>query len=276
MFPQLLSAHTLDLFSTLWQSLQAHLPAYHALYVDENRQSRMEDADRLPYTLDFLVIEELDYIQTLLSTAPVRREMEAQVAPDGVSNGVHNNGTWITQVMTILVGYAQITQEEEGLWDFDVNVFLSEETSETANYSPRNACSNFVTKLCRWPVVDHLLTYTRTIFGDVASRYDYLGSCIQRASRANRHPSPKLKEASLYILKQILEEFDSYDKDIGQEAANAYLEYVRLAMQDSKSLPTLYTFRFVRHYTDHFQVMTFFEHEDTSWPVRLQQCREER
>ena len=80
----------------------------------------------------------------------------------------------------------------------------------------------------------------------------------------------------MYILKQILEEFDSYDKDIGQEAANAYLEYVRLAMQDSKSLPTLCTFRFVRHYNDHFQVMTFSEHEDTSWPVRLQQCREER
>lgn len=130
----------------------------------------MEDSDRLPYTLDFLVIEELDYIQTLLSTAPVRREMEAQVAPDGVSNGAHT-GTWITQVMTILVGYAQITQEEEGLWEFDVNVFLSEETSETANYSPRSACSNFVTKLCRWPVIDYLLTYARSIFGDAASRY---------------------------------------------------------------------------------------------------------
>ena len=196
----------------------------------------MEDADRLPYTLDFLVIEELDYIQTLLGTAPVRREMEAQVAPDGASNGAHNDGTWITQVMTILVGYAQITQEEEGLWDFDVNVFLSEETSETANYSPRNACSNFVTKLCRWPVVDHLLTYARTIFGDPASRYGALKLSVQRLMYTNRCSSPKLKEASLYILKQILDEFDSYGKDIAQEAANAYLEYVRLAMQDSMSI----------------------------------------
>lgn len=142
----------------------------------------MEDADRLPYTLDFLVIEELDYIQTLLNTPSVRREMEAQVAPDGVSNGVHN-GTWITQVMAILVGYAQITQEEEGLWDFDVNVFLSEETSETANYSPRNACSSFVTKLCRWPVVDHLLTHSRSIFEDAASRYDNPEASVYRFVR---------------------------------------------------------------------------------------------
>ena len=212
-FPQLLSAHTLDLFSTLWQSLQSHLGPYHALYVNENRQSRMEDADRLPYTLDFLVIEELDYIQTLLSTGPVRREMETQVSPDGMLNGAQNDGTWITQVMAILVGYAQITQEEQGLWDFDVNVFLSEETSETANYSPRNACSNFVTKLCRWPVADHLLIYSRNVFGDAAS-------------------SPKLKEAALYILKQILDEFNSYDRGIAQEAASAYLEFIRLAMQD--------------------------------------------
>lgn len=47
--------------------------------------------------------------------------------------------------------------------------------------------------------------------------------------------SAKLKEAALYIFKQILDEFDSYGKDIGQEAASAYLEYIRLAMQDRKS-----------------------------------------
>ena len=275
MFPQLLSAHTLDLFSTLWQSLQAHLGAYHALYIEENRQGRMEDADRLPYTLDFLVIEELDYIQTLLSTAPVRREMEAQVAPDGVSDGVHSDGTWITQVMTILVGYAQITQEEEGLWDFDVNVFLSEETSETANYSPRNACSNFVAKLCRWPVVDHLLTYTRTVFGDTTSRYDDPNSAIRSPMYTDHRSSAKLKEASLYILKQILEEFDSCGKDIGHEAANAYLEYVRLAMQDSKLMPHLALLKLVKHYTNILQVMTSLEHEDISWPVHSQQCRED-
>ena len=208
------------------------------MYINENRQSRMEDSDRLPYTLDFLVIEELDYIQTLLSTAPVRREMEAQVAPNGVSNGAHT-GTWITQVMTILVGYAQITQEEEGLWDFDVNVFLSEETSETANYSPRNACSNFVTKLCRWPVIEHLLTYAKSIFGDAASRYRSLELSLTRSTSANKRPSPKLKEATLYTLKQILDEFDSYGKDIGPEAANAYLEHIRLAMQDGKSRSVL-------------------------------------
>ena len=169
MFPHLLTSRTLELFSTIWQSLQSHVGPYVTLYVTENRQGRLEDADRLPYTLDFLVIEELDYIQTLLGTVTVKREMEAQLAPEKISGGVRES-TWISQVMVILVGYAQITQEDDGLWDFDVNVFLSEETSETANYSPRNACTNFVHKLCKWPVIDSLLVYTKTIFSEGSSR----------------------------------------------------------------------------------------------------------
>lgn len=168
MFPQLLSSRTLELFSAIWEGLRSHLGPYHALYVIENRQGRLEDADRLPYTLDFLVIEELDYIQTLLSTSTVRRELDVQLAPESLTNGAYEN-SWIVQIVPILVGYAQITMEDEGLWDIDINIFLSEETSETANYSPRDACSNFVSKLCHWPVFESLLTYSAKVFEDGTS-----------------------------------------------------------------------------------------------------------
>lgn len=139
------------------------------MYVDDSRQGRLEDADRLPYTLDFLVIEELDYIQTLVGSITVKRELEAQIAPEKLSNGTFNE-TWVAQIMTILVGFSQITQEDEGLWDFDVNVFLSEETSETANYSPRNACSYLVQKLFKYPVLDSLLARTKAIYEEGSSR----------------------------------------------------------------------------------------------------------
>ena len=171
MFPQLLSNSTLELFSTTWESLQVFLGSYHALYVVENRQSRLEDADKLPYTLDFLVIEELDYIQTLLGTSTLRRELSTQLTPEAMTNGAYNS-TWIAQVMPLLVGYAQITMEDEGLWDIDINIFLSEETSETANYSSRDACSNFVSKLSSWPIFESLLTYAKTIFEDVSTYAD--------------------------------------------------------------------------------------------------------
>ena len=160
----------MELFGTIWESLQAHVGPYVALYVSDNRQGRLEDADRLPYTLDFLVIEELDYIQTLVGSVTVKRELESQIAPEKLPNGAYD-GTWIAQIMTILVGFSQITQEDEGLWDFDVNVFLSEETSETANYSPRNACSYLVQKLCKYPVLNSLLAHTKATYEDASSRY---------------------------------------------------------------------------------------------------------
>lgn len=157
------------MFSTVWDSLQAHVGPYIALYVADNQQGRLEDADRLPYTLDFLVIEELDYLQTLFGSVTVKRELDAQLAPDKVLDGALE-ATWVGQIMAILVGYSQITQEDEGLWNIDVNVFLSEETSETANYSPRNACTGLAQKITKWPVLESLLGYTKTIFGAGSSR----------------------------------------------------------------------------------------------------------
>lgn len=154
----------------IWENLQAHLGPYHALYVLENGQGRLEDADRLPYTLDFLVIEELDYIQTLVGVSTIRRELDVQLAPEALTNGTYDS-SWIAQVVPVLVGYAQITMEDEALWDIDINIFLSEETSETANYSPRDACSNLVAKLCQWPVLESLLSYGTKVFEDPTSRY---------------------------------------------------------------------------------------------------------
>ena len=46
--------------------------------------------------------------------------------------------------------------------------------------------------------------------------------------------SYKAKEAALYVVKQVLEEVGSYDRTIAPEVANAYLDFARIAMQDSK------------------------------------------
>ncbi|KAI4142384.1 MAG: hypothetical protein L6R39_004958 [Caloplaca ligustica] len=212
LFPHLLNQHTLSLFSTVWDSLQAHVGPYIALYVADNQQGRLEDADRLPYTLDFLVIEELDYLQTLFGSVTVKRELDAQLAPDKVLDGALE-ATWVGQIMAILVGYSQITQEDEGLWNIDVNVFLSEETSETANYSPRNACTGLAQKITKWPVLESLLGYTKTIFGAGSS-------------------SARTKEAALFILKQILDELDSCSAEVNPHFAHAYLDYIGHAIRD--------------------------------------------
>jgi len=201
----------------MWEALQAHLPPYLSMYCgDEQRQGRMEDADRLPYTLDFLVIEELDYIQTLLNTVTIKKELDTQLAPESVANGTHN-ATWLSQIVALAVGYSQVLTEDEELWDMDVNIFLSEETSETANYSSRNACAGLVTKLCsyNWPVLESLLSHSKTTFEDTSS-------------------TPRAKEAVLYIAKQVLEEIGSYDGMVAPELANPYLDFARVSMQDGE------------------------------------------
>ena len=114
-------------------------------------------------------MEQIDYMQTLLGTATVRRELDAQLSPEKITaTAASERGTWIAQVMAILVGYSQITTDDEAMWEIDVNIFLAEETAETSNYSTRSACSNFIVKLCSWPdpVVQSLLNFSKSMFAD--------------------------------------------------------------------------------------------------------------
>jgi len=113
-----------------------------------------------------LVLEELDFMQTLLRAPPVKAELQKQLQPQA-DGTVQSN--WIPEVMKLVVSYAQITVEEEGLWDIDVNIFLSEETSVTANYTPRTGCGDLVIKLGEWlrqETLEGLVAYTKTVFAD--------------------------------------------------------------------------------------------------------------
>ena len=217
------------------------------MYIDGERQGRMEDSDRLPYTLDFLVMEEIDYIQTLLGTATVRRELDAQLVPDAITNA-SESGTWIAQVMAILVGYSQITTDDEGMWEIDVNIFLAEETAETSNYSTRSACSNFIVKLCNWPgpVVQSLRNFSNSIFADGVKPQGNNGLAhpehlANSVLILGRH-SHKMQEATLFILKQVLDEFRTYDRVMDPEAARVFLDHIRASMRDRKPRSILLPF----------------------------------
>jgi hypothetical protein len=147
-------------------------------------------------------------MQACLRAPPVRAQLEQQLASQTTET------SWVTEVMKLAVAYAQITTEEEGLWDVDVNIFLSEETSVTANYTPRTACGDLVIKLGEWltePTINGLLTYTRALY-----------------SEANDW---KAKEAALYVLNQLLSDFQDVEKQISPEAASGFVDFVRYAMQ---------------------------------------------
>ncbi|KAL5118322.1 hypothetical protein ACEQ8H_003832 [Pleosporales sp. CAS-2024a] len=207
-FPAILSPQSLVLFQATWQELSLLQPAYSLMYIQEERQSRLEDADGLPYTLDFLVLEELDFMQACLRAPPVRQQLEQELATQSPET------SWVTEVMKLAVAYAQITTEEEGLWDIDVNIFLSEETSVTANYTPRTACGDLVIKLAEWltePTINGLLAYARALYSEAS---DW-----------------KAKEAVLFVLNQMLSDFQDVDKQISAEAAAGFVDFTRFAMQ---------------------------------------------
>lgn len=209
LFPSALAPQSPLLFSATWDELSSLQPTYHEMYIVEDRQGRLEDADGLPYTLDFLVLEELDFMQACLRAPPVRKELEQQLQNQ---NGQSDN--WVKEVMKLAVAYAQITTEEEGLWDIDVNIFLSEEANVTANYTPRTACGDLVIKLGEWlnaDTVEGLLAHTRTLYSGNASW--------------------KAKEAALYVLNQLLGDFQDVERKIGVNAATGYVDFIRYAMQ---------------------------------------------
>ncbi len=164
-FPALLSPQSPLLFSTVWQELTSLQSAYHQLYINDERQGSLVDADGLPYTLDFLAQEELDFIQACLRAPPVRAHLNAELqSQPGAPGGPPQ---WLLEMMKLAVAYGQITTEEEGLWEIDVNLFLSEETSVTANCTARIACGDLLITLGTWlkmRVAEQLLAYAETVF----------------------------------------------------------------------------------------------------------------
>ena len=205
-FPQLLLPQSPVLFSATWEELLQLQDSYKEMYVDNDEQGRLEDADGLPYTLDFLVLEELDFLQSCIRAPPVQKELEAQLQAHG---GVSAT-PWIMDVMKLAIGYAQIPKEEEDLWDIDVNLFLAEETSVTANYTARTACGDLLIKLGEWlhqGALEGLLAYTQGLFASEGATW-------------------RTQEASLFLLTQLMSDFLDVDKTVAPEVAAQYLGLV--------------------------------------------------
>lgn len=165
-FPHLMASH--EFFKACWDSIQAHGVPYYVSYIDGERQGGLINQYQLQYTLDFLVIEEIDYLQTLLEANQVKQQLDAMIAADTASSG-GSVAEWLSSVLGTLVTFSNVTKEAEEMWSIDFNVFLSEETFAETNNSPRSACAGFVWKICNWlpaQTLESLLGYIKMIFED--------------------------------------------------------------------------------------------------------------
>jgi hypothetical protein len=208
-FSQLLLPETPHFFQAIWEELSILEPYHEQMYIEREAQGRLEDSDGLPYTLDFLVLEELDFLNGCLKAPPVRKELEAQLNAHGAAHA-----PWILDLMKLATSYARITREEEELWDIDVSLYLAEETSVSANYTPRTACGDLLIKMGEWlnqKALEGLFAYTKTIFAGDGSVW-------------------RQQEAALFLLNMVVSDFLDCDKSVPAEISQAYLELVNYAV----------------------------------------------
>ena len=123
----------------LWGELSRLAVPYQKLLVDDDRGSKQTDSDNLPHTIDYLIIEELDLLNTLFQAPPVKKELDVLLR-DGAS------AAWLQELVGLLVQYAQIPEEDCRFWESDANLYLCESTSLSPNYTPRAACADLLTQ----------------------------------------------------------------------------------------------------------------------------------
>ncbi|KAI4863414.1 ARM repeat-containing protein, partial [Hypoxylon rubiginosum] len=208
-FVNLLLPETPHFFQAVWEELSILVPTYERMYLETESQSRLENSDGLPYTLDFLILEELDFLTVCMRAPPVKKELEAQLAVHASAHAT----PWLLDLMKLTSSYACITREEEEMWDIDVSIFLVEEQSISADYTPRTACGDLLIKLGEWldqKALEGLFAYTKSLFAENASW--------------------KRQEATLYLLNMLINDFLDLGKTIPPEIGQAYLELVNYAI----------------------------------------------
>lgn len=209
-FPNLLLPQSATFFSAVWEELTLLQAPHEELYINHDAQGRLEDSDNLPYTLDFLILEELDFLNQCFRAPPVQAELDGQLK-------AHQNASqvpWMVEIMRMLVAYSRVTREEEDLWDIDCSLYLAEETSVSANYTARTAAGDLLIKMGEWfdqQTIEGLFGYTQTLFsGD--------------------NLSWRSQEAALYLFVMLASDFQDMSKPIPDPVAQAYLGLVDYAV----------------------------------------------
>ncbi|KAL2208576.1 ARM repeat-containing protein [Sarocladium strictum] len=210
-FPNLLLPQSTTFFTAVWEELNLLQGSHEELYIKGNVQGRLEDSDNLPYTLDFLILEELDFLNQCFRAPPVQAELDVQLKAHASAQDV----PWMMEIMKMLVAYSRVTREEQDLWDIDCSLYLAEETSVSANYTARTAAGDLLIKMGEWfdqKTIDGLFAYTKSLFpGQDADAW-------------------RAQEAALYLFVMLASDFHDLNKTIPDTVAHSYLELVDFAI----------------------------------------------
>jgi len=208
-FAALFSQYIEKLFGATWMDMNHCKDMYVKDFVQGMAEGRLVDADSLPYSLDLYVLEQLDFITSCLGNRAVKDHIE-QAGFAGASTSP------FSQMVFTCITLSQIAGEDRAMWEIDLNVFLSEETSISANYTPRTASGDLILKLGEgFPnhAIESLFDHTQRIFGPGHSW--------------------SMKESVLHLWDQILNEYAQMERPISIEIAQSLLSYIVTAIRSS-------------------------------------------
>lgn len=173
----------------------------------------------MAYTIDLLVTEELDYMERLLEAPEVKQQLDSMLAADASSNGTSLK-QWLSSVLEILVAFSCISKEAEDMWSIDYNIFLTEEVFAESNSTPRSMCASFAWKLSH--------NYPKQ-----------MADCLQdslASIMSNQTADWRQKEAVLYNLQQVAEEYENESRKLDVGLVNALTSHVQPTLADSNDL----------------------------------------
>jgi hypothetical protein len=207
-FPNLFNQQIEKLFGATWTDMNQIKDMYVQEFVQDEAEGRLVDADGLPYSLDLYVLEQLDFLQSCLGNRVVKEHIE-QAGFGGA------NSSPLSQMVSTAITLSQIAGEDKTMWEIDLNVFLSEETAISANYTPRTASGDLIMKIGEcFPAqtLESLFDHTQRIF-----------------SAENR----EMKESTLHLWDQLLNEYAEMDRPIDAGIATSLLGYIVTAISST-------------------------------------------
>ncbi|KAK5939409.1 hypothetical protein PMZ80_008713 [Knufia obscura] len=212
-----MTPHVFELFQVIWEDISNLSPAFTQLFVERDGEGKLVDSDGLSYTLDALVIEAVDFLSSILKAKAVRTELNKQTQQSGSEQ---HATPWLQELLRVMVLYSRIPREEEEMWEIDANIYLSETTSQTANYTPRTACAELVTQtLIEW--LNKTTVHALVQF--------YVNSVTAQTT------SWKEREAYFYLLNQSMKELRSIDVSLEPETTTLIQQQTSAYLGDTNA-----------------------------------------
>ena len=205
-----LSPYAVELFQVVWDRLTKVSVEYKQVFVAGKEEGHLQGDDGLPCSLDALVMEEIDFLATILKAPAVRSELDKQIQQSNATNGYG----FVQDLIGLLVQYSCAPVEEVEMWEADAEIWLTEMNLVTANYTVRGACAELV---------------VRTLFGWLK---ESLFDAMLYFDKSKGAASWKEKEALLFLLNQALNEADMAMITLPQDLSVRLMEQVSPSLQD--------------------------------------------